>query len=110
MVKENNPNRPVAKLSNRPLIPDSVRKKKTQKETPQEKKVQTEDNGSDDNDSDDGGSFFLLSESNTSSLQDASTIQVPSGSLLKFSIPFPIYTTSPYIFSYLYAQILVWLW
>ena len=60
-VKENNPNRPVAKISNRPLIPDSLRRKQAKKPTPQVKKPANDgsDDGSDD---DDGGSFFTWNE------------------------------------------------
>ena len=63
VVKENNPNRPVAKISNRPLIPDSLRRKQTKKLTPQVKKAQTKDDDSDEDSDDDGeGSFFSWNE------------------------------------------------
>mgnify|MGYP002804100680 CR=1 FL=1 len=64
VVKENNPNRPVAKISNRPLIPDSLQRKQ-KKPTPQVKKPSAKDDGSDDGSDDDdggGGSFFSWNE------------------------------------------------
>jgi hypothetical protein len=95
VVKENNPNRPVAKISNRLLIPDSLRRKpvkkptpQAKKPTPQAKKPPAEDDGSDDDsdDDDDGGSFFSWNEPKTSTAQDASIGQVTSGSALCISI------------------------
>ena len=80
VVKENNPNRPVAKISNRPLIPDSLRRKQAKKPTPQVKKPSAKDEGSDDGSDDDdgGGSFFSWNEP-TSLASDTLSSQSASG-------------------------------
>ena len=87
VVKENNPNRPVAKISNRPLIPDSLRRKQAKKPTPQVKKAQAKDDGSDDDsDDDEGGSFFSWNEPKA---EDASMSQVTIGTVaLEFLLVF----------------------
>ena len=62
-MKENNPNRPVTKISNRPLIPDSLRRKQTKKAAPQIKKPQKDEGSDDDSDDNDhGDSFFTWNE------------------------------------------------
>ena len=84
VVKENNPNRPVTKISNRPLIPDSLRRKQAKKSTPQVKKAPAKvDDSDDDSDDDGGGSFFSWNEPKTSSMaQGASSSHVVSGSTI----------------------------
>lgn len=85
VVKENNPNRPVAKLANRPLIPDSLRRKQAKnvsgtqvkKSSAQTSKMQESD---DESDHEESGSFFSWSEKITvSESTDVSTSQIPSG-------------------------------
>ncbi|XP_028411261.1 proline-rich protein PRCC-like isoform X2 [Dendronephthya gigantea] len=82
VVKENNPNRPVTKISNRPLIPDSLRRKQAKKPSPQVKKQKTQakkdDSDDDSGDDDDNKSFFSWSEKETSEQNEASTSQVAS--------------------------------
>jgi hypothetical protein len=78
VVKQNNPNRPVAKISNRPLIPASLRRTQAKKPTPQAKKPSAKDYGSDDDSDDGGGSFFSWNEP-TSLAHNTSCSQGTSG-------------------------------